>query len=501
MRDLATPAPLACPAGHLQDPATLSALLAARASPQRDIVISILGFTHGQTAIAMRAKGSAFVRALVESLGVVGAQHYLLITPFLGAPGQHLDASDRMFSSGHRSHVNMCEKELQPAGLCCGWSDFGFDLLRGNKWGIYATHPYMMYLQRWWFAAKVVAMGYNLLSLDSDLHVASNPFDLLRSGAFRHLDVAFQGDAGWPVLARKPGSVDEVAIPACGHDRAWPESSCACHRFDGSKTKLPTLNTGFVYARAHNTSARLFDLVISTIAQRLAGPPMHKVDRTKPGGTTLDTDRVWAQSVMNEAVANMSRLPPPSDGTAQPPSGSGTWLATLGRHRDGSCWPKAQMLSVTELVSEEGIATLGALPRSVVGRICAKRKLPLPHANVLESPPLPCSTYSASKLLGQTALHAQFTNELTRERMWNVFRWWRPSPAGSPVDDDHNDCRPAAIRPGTTALLVSSASANRSIVCLDPAPNTSTCPCCWHAPAATPELASIHGCKLWNTNW
>ena len=74
-----------CPAdGNLQDPAALDAMLNSRATFSRDILILILGWTHGGAQVTMRESGAAFVEAQVSALGRFGlGDHYVVVTPRL----------------------------------------------------------------------------------------------------------------------------------------------------------------------------------------------------------------------------------------------------------------------------------------------------------------------------------------------------------------------------------------------------------------------------------
>lgn len=81
---------LSCPAAaDLEDPAQLDAMLAARASASRDIVITILGPTSGTRAVHMADDiGEAFVRNLLTTLSSFGVTNTLPITTHLHQPDQ-----------------------------------------------------------------------------------------------------------------------------------------------------------------------------------------------------------------------------------------------------------------------------------------------------------------------------------------------------------------------------------------------------------------------------
>ena len=119
---MASVAEPSCPAdGHLQDAASLEAMLAARASPARELIILVLGWTNGGVTIAMRDSGVAFVRSQLETLRELGAPHTLVITTQLGIRTNKAD--------------NLCLSRLRPLGVCCAWSDAGMPLVHNGPGG------------------------------------------------------------------------------------------------------------------------------------------------------------------------------------------------------------------------------------------------------------------------------------------------------------------------------------------------------------------------------
>ena len=57
----------------------------------------------------------------------------------------------------------------------------------------------MLFLQRWWLTGQAVWRGFNVLSLDTDLHLASNPLEMLRRPPYASFDAIMQLDSAWPV--------------------------------------------------------------------------------------------------------------------------------------------------------------------------------------------------------------------------------------------------------------------------------------------------------------
>jgi len=63
----------------------------------------------------------------------------------------------------------------------------------------------MLFLQRWWLTGQAVYRGYNVLSLDTDLHLAVNPLELLNGVAYAPFSAIMQLDSGWAVEGETEG--------------------------------------------------------------------------------------------------------------------------------------------------------------------------------------------------------------------------------------------------------------------------------------------------------
>ena len=310
-----------CPAnGDLHNDAALEAMLSARASTARELLIMVLGWTNGKSQINMRDEGVRFIEAQIASLRRHSVENYLVLTPQLGQQNRRAGTD------------NMCLNRLRPRGVCCAYSsvgmrEVGVTIDRGNaSWGMFTTHPYMLFLQRWWFTTHALVRGYSILSIDSDLQLSTNPFVVVHAPAYAWFDVLFQGDGGWPVrqwrvpllerssraggAARKAGAAgatsyrdgDEVGVTCTrtAH-RAKPEGHpCPC-----DVTAAPSLNTGFVFARAAAgaRAAGLFNATVQTILRRLTHAPFRD-----PKGV-IHQGRLWPQAVMNEQVFERAGLP------------------------------------------------------------------------------------------------------------------------------------------------------------------------------------------------
>ena len=609
--------PSRCPANaDLHDGTALDEMLRARASPRAELVIMLLGWTNGKTQITMRESGAYFLRSQVASLEAHGVPYHLTITP-------HFEGL-----SARRGTDNLCLNALRPKGICCGYSNVGFRELQSidptqsgnNTWRMFATHPYLLFLQRWWFTAEALVRGYSILSLDTDVHFSTNPLELVRGTPWlARFDVAFQGDGGWPVRLRHRGNVapahrgsaklaaqhkdgDEVGVacPRHGAHAAASSSGCTC-----GVTAAPALNTGFVWARSGpraEATAHLFNRTVRTILKRLLLPSAITDARG-----AVHIAALWPQAVMNEMAFELARPPAitAADGGGEGGKGGGEggdgarchpldpdcvpWAApkvadAFGVLMPRTWWVKAPRSASVWRASEQrgpagrscggggggaagelradgadearggvdvalkrpwhdhliahaelaGGVRLAVVPRTLVGRVCGRRKLPLSSLDGRDAAPqpLPCSALRRPTLLGMSAQHSQFMNIFTRMRIYDALEWWDraegPPPrrgAGGSVDvapaaasradavgDAGAGCGltaaelarrlpPAVQREALT--LIGSAVANVSLLCAtlprSVAHEVSTrCPCCWLAPPAIAKETT--GCPAWNPN-
>ena len=622
-----TPLPDAyeCPDnGDLHNETALKKLLVARSSKARELVILILGWTNGKTAINMREFGPDFVQAQLGSLASHGIRNTLVLTP-------------NLITDTHRagSTTNLCLSTLRPRGICCAYSSVGMKELVNNSWELFPTHPYLLYLQRWWFTAQALAHGVSILSLDTDLHLSSNPLSLVRAPPFDELDVIFQGDGAHPMLQERNNTSFAREAEAVGVDcsrmsephRGFPSRlgmrrsrdgmgdaeadrllSCTC-----GVTAAPAINTGFVYARARHRrtgagtgeAARLFNMTVHTILTRLSGPAI------KDERGAVHTQRLWPQDVVNELVFREARLPRrahalkalghtlamkchpkdidcmrwnqmklanaagvrmPKTWWVQEPRKSSVWLASAAAFNRsvaaGYCSLQARsdathrhsspnghsgepreasfedtihrdehhLIAYTELA---GGSRIGILPRTIVGRMCGRRKFPLSRALVDElssQEPVPCTAFQRPKLLGMHVQHLQFMSLFTRTRAFGALHWWRPnasrgdwrvSPDPKSLPDERSfaaeqdPASPCGMSVQALAqrlpaderyaVLLATAVSNESILCTTPLfmpsisglsrapePPVPRCPCCWRAPAHLSQ--SYTGCPGW-TQW
>jgi len=190
--------PRQCPhaAADLEVTGNLDVMLTARASANRDLVIIISGPTSGSSSIRMGALATRMALNMLANLEERGVRNTLTLASHLHIPG-HADN-------------NVCISRLRPRGVCCAYAGVGMHLVNtagasGREWGLSETHPYLLFLQRWWLAAQATARGYNVLSLDTDMHIAVNPLAMVHSASFTPFSVMLQLDSGWPVEAEEEG--------------------------------------------------------------------------------------------------------------------------------------------------------------------------------------------------------------------------------------------------------------------------------------------------------
>lgn len=373
------------------------------------------GYAAGGAAIPMHLDAIRFVSAQVDALKAFDEHHYLILSSGFQASQQR----------GRPSWAgSFCQTLLRPR-LCCGWSDFAFDAFNGSSatdaWHkMDEAHPWMLLLQRSWLIAEATALGYSILSIDTDMHFSVSPLELVASWRWRGVGVLFQGDSGFPhhdsraeqrarVLAGKQEALPRDVPVACGAPDA--SSWCAC----GGPTAAPVVNVGFVWARGLPAVARLFNFTAQTIRDRLRAPRPPLSDER---GRGLDF-AVWEQDVTNEALWRFARRPhapwldgregaaaaapaachpmdaecalppkpkrPNAHGVLLPPRWWVTrarersvWLAAAALNRDGRCGRvtggSTGLHARTEIEDGVGVAIL---PRSTIGRICGQRKVDL----------------------------------------------------------------------------------------------------------------------------
>ena len=178
---------------------------------------------------------------------------------------------------------------VERATLACGHSTFlrrtpqaegGNRTLTAalNKWKIREWHVYHLWWQRWHYLARCVALGYNALSLDTDISLRANPYELFH-GALRHRQLIVGLDS-----------------EATGRERPG---------------LFPMINVGLVYCqgcRAHGPAWRVLNEVTRRAVAFLLSPVLYK---TRHGHTDIAEQVLWEQDLFKDAIEHVAfRLPP-----------------------------------------------------------------------------------------------------------------------------------------------------------------------------------------------
>ena len=166
-----------------------------------------------------------------------------------------------------------------------------------------------------------------------------------------------------------------------------------------------------------------------------------------------------------------------------------------------------------------GGTRLAVLPRPLVGRLCARRKVPLAAVLLTNetAKPVACSDLVRPTLLGQRVQHLQFTNSFTRQRVFAAMHWSSSSAAATGAAPrlhepaDGGNTLGCGLSPTELArrlptneqhgVLISSAVADYSLYCVSLVGTRSQparCPCCWVAPRAAARETTR--CTVWNPN-
>ena len=151
-------------AGDLAAPGMLASALKARASPDGEIIFMLTDESHVRLALN-----------LILNLEELRLSHHLVVASTAAA-------CDALWARARQLKLS----------TGCGTSSF---LQRGSStaahdaglraYGIGDSHVYHLWWQRWFFLSEAVGLGYNVLSLDTDVSLRANPYPLLH-GALAH---------------------------------------------------------------------------------------------------------------------------------------------------------------------------------------------------------------------------------------------------------------------------------------------------------------------------
>ena len=152
--------------------------------------------TSFPSAVAARATAAAGPSArrevilfVLDSRHVQWAHNLMLNLDDLGLGGRALG-----IGSSREACMALLNR-VAPGTLSCGRSSFlrresGNHTLVGalDKWRIREFHVYHLWWQRWRYLGWAVRLGYNALSLDTDISIRANPYALFH-GALSHRQV------------------------------------------------------------------------------------------------------------------------------------------------------------------------------------------------------------------------------------------------------------------------------------------------------------------------
>ena len=519
-------------------------MLAARASPNRDIVITQLGRRSG-TAPSKELRRNATHRGGAASRPAISAPFESVIS----YNAAQLASLTRLGVPHHLTLVpnadeDLCVQTLMPRGMCCGWVGDGVtskasSRLRVRNMTLHPSTPILML--KWWFMAAATREGYNVLSLDADVRHNRNPLELLHSPQMRNYGLVLTGDFGFPEY---PGSrdkyhVDYVPVPC---DTPSPTGqTCEC-----GETATPGINTGYVWVRGSEPGVVSF---VASTNERLHAILNGEVPNYTELDQLLASKHTFEQDVANEQLYRLAStdrgstqkelLCHPLDNCqrrAKEASRQGgvkriwsmQWWATPGRQH--SAWT-ASTLPADGPVSESDCAAavaerrqlfahasigggsrVAVLPPSLAARLCGAhiylaRFVRSSKKGEPDKEPLGCDSphyHRGASFLGSTMLHMMAADPKTRKDAWAALDWFDARNEAKDVHAAKPMCKEVTgARVGVT--LSSSASANLSLVCAVDTPRASACPCCWEQRGKTTlyrsHVDTLMGCLKWRTAW
>ena len=152
-------------------------------------------------ALARRAQASS--RGLEVVLFVLDVRHVRWAHNLLLNLAEHGLAGRALGIGQSAESCASLFSRLPPAAVSCGHSNF-LRRADGNttitaaldRWKIAPWHVYHLWWQRWRYLSWAATLGYNALSLDSDISLRANPYDLFHGAlAHRQLIVGLDSEA------------------------------------------------------------------------------------------------------------------------------------------------------------------------------------------------------------------------------------------------------------------------------------------------------------------
>jgi hypothetical protein len=253
--------PSAVSLGDLEDPHVLRHALSESAAStgrfSRNVILMVTDFEHQHWA-----------HNLLLNLHSLELHHSLVIA---SAPRVCSSLHKRLFATGvrvggHCAHSSYL-RETSNASIAAGL----------HRWQIDKGHVFHLWWQRWRYVALAISMRYNVLSLDTDISLRSDPYPLLwRAYQHRQLVVGIESE--------KPARKNRYIFPAA--------------------------NLGFVYCRARpgGTVQRLFAEVTGRVEGLLLAPSPTLNQENHTAANML-----WDQDIFRDVVETLAfALRPPS---------------------------------------------------------------------------------------------------------------------------------------------------------------------------------------------
>ena len=247
--------------GDLEDPHVLRHALSESAASsgrfRRNVILMVTDFEHQHWA-----------HNLLLNLHSLELHHSLVIA---SAPRVCSSLHTRLVATGvrvgghcaHSSYLRGESNESIAVGL--------------HRWQIDKGHVFHLWWQRWRYVALAISMRYNVLSLDTDISLRSDPYPLLwRAYQHRQLVVGIESE--------KPARKNHYIFPAA--------------------------NLGFVYCRARpgGTVQRLFAEVTRRVEDLLLAPSPTLNQENHTAANML-----WDQDIFRDVVETLAfALRPPS---------------------------------------------------------------------------------------------------------------------------------------------------------------------------------------------
>lgn len=253
--------PSAVSFGDLEDPHVLRHALSESAASsgrfRRNVILMVTDFEHQHWA-----------HNLLLNLHSLELHHSLVIA---SAPRVCSSLHTRLVATGvrvggHCAHSSYLREESN-ASIAVGL----------HRWQIGKGHVFHLWWQRWRYVALAISMRYNVLSLDTDISLRSDPYPLLwRAYQHRQLVVGIESE--------KPARKNRYIFPAA--------------------------NLGFVYCRARpgGTVQRLFAEVTRRVEDLLLAPSPTLNQENHTAANML-----WDQDIFRDVVETLAyALRPPS---------------------------------------------------------------------------------------------------------------------------------------------------------------------------------------------